>query len=144
MGRSWWSSILTARGRLPVLTGICRSIRADAALALGMMHVIIGENLYDADYVSKYTLGFEQLRAKVKEYPPERVAQWTGISAADIRRLAHEYATTRPAVIRLNYGVQRSERGGMATRTVAMLPCITGSWKEWAAGCRCRSAARSI
>ena len=106
----------------------------DAALALGMMHVIIGENLYDADYVSKYTLGFEQLRAKVKEYPPERVAQWTGISAADIRRLAHEYATTRPAVIRLNYGVQRSERGGMATRTVAMLPCITGSWKEVGGG----------
>ncbi len=106
----------------------------DAALALGMMHVIIGENLYDADYVSKYTLGFEHLREKVKEYPPDRVAQWTGIAAADIRRLAHEYATTRPAVIRLNYGVQRSERGGMATRTVAMLPCITGSWKEVGGG----------
>ena len=106
----------------------------DAALALGMMHVIIGENLHDADYVSKYTLGFEQLREKVQEYPPERVAQWTGIAAADIRRLAHEYATTRPAVIRLNYGVQRSERGGMATRSVAMLPCITGSWKEIGGG----------
>jgi anaerobic selenocysteine-containing dehydrogenase len=106
----------------------------DAALALGMMHVIIGENLHDADYVSKYTLGFDQLREKVKEYPPERVARWTGISEADIRRLAHEYATTRPAVVRLNYGVQRSERGGMATRTVAMLPCITGSWKEVGGG----------
>jgi len=106
----------------------------DAALALGMMHVIIGETLHDADYVSKYTLGFEQLREKVKEYPPERVAHWTGISAVDIRRLAHEYASTRPAVIRLNYGVQRSERGGMATRTVAMLPCITGSWKEVGGG----------
>ena len=101
----------------------------DAALALGMMHVIIGENLHDADYVAKYTLGFEQLREKVKEYPPERVAQWTGIAAEDIRRLAREYATVRPSAIRLNYGVQRSERGGMATRTIAMLPCITGSWK---------------
>lgn len=106
----------------------------DAALALGMVHVIIGENLYDADYVSKYTLGFEALREKVKEYPPERVAQWTGISAADIRKLAREYATTRPAVIRLNYGVQRSERGGMATRTIAMLPCLIGSWKEVGGG----------
>ncbi|HUD62928.1 MAG TPA: molybdopterin-dependent oxidoreductase [Candidatus Sulfotelmatobacter sp.] len=106
----------------------------DAALALGMMHVIIGENLHDADYVSKYTLGFDQLRERVKEYPPERVARWTGIAEADIRRLAHEYATTQPAVIRLNYGVQRSERGGMATRTVAMLPCITGSWKEVGGG----------
>jgi len=106
----------------------------DAALALGMMHVIIGENLHDADYVAKYTLGFEQLREKAKEYPPERVAQWTGIAAADVRKLAHEYATARPSVIRLNYGVQRYERGGMATRTVAMLPCITGSWKEVGGG----------
>jgi molybdopterin guanine dinucleotide-containing S/N-oxide reductase-like protein len=106
----------------------------DAALALGMMHVIIGENLHDADYVAKYALGFEQLRDKVKEYPPERVAQWTGITADDIRTLAREYATVRPSVIRLNYGVQRSERGGMATRAVVMLPCITGSWKEIGGG----------
>ena len=106
----------------------------DAALALGMMHVIVGENLHDADYVSKHTLGFEQLRQKVKAYPPERVAQWTGIAAGDIRRLAREYATVRPSVIRLNYGVQRSERGGMATRAIVMLPCITGSWKEVGGG----------
>jgi molybdopterin guanine dinucleotide-containing S/N-oxide reductase-like protein len=106
----------------------------DAALALGMMHVIIGENLHDADYVARYTLGFEQLREKVKQYPPERVAQWTGISADDIRKLAREYATVRPSVIRLNYGVQRSEGGGMATRAVVMLPCITGSWKEVGGG----------
>jgi len=96
--------------------------------------VIIGENLHDADYVSKYTLGFEQLREKVKEYSPERVAQWTGISAADIRKLAREYATVRPSVIRLNYGVQRGERGGMATRSIVMLPCIIGSWKEIGGG----------
>src|SRR5579863_7982678 len=106
----------------------------DAALALGLMHVIIGENLHDADYVSKHTVGFDELREKVKDYSPEHVAQWTGISAADIRQLAREYATTHPAVIRLNYGIQRSERGGMATRAVAMLPCITGSWKEVGGG----------
>src|SRR5207253_1214975 len=106
----------------------------DAALALAMMHVIINEHLYDADYVAKYTLGFEQLRDKVQEYPPEHVSKWTGISVADIARLAREYATTRPAVIRVNYGVQRSERGGMSTRSIAMLPCITGSWKEIGGG----------
>src|SRR5271167_741734 len=106
----------------------------DAALALGLMHVIIGENLHDADYVERYTLGFDQLCEKVKAYPPERAAQWTGIAAEDIRRLAREYATTRPAVIRLNYGVQRSDGGGMATRAVAMLPCIIGSWKEVGGG----------
>jgi molybdopterin guanine dinucleotide-containing S/N-oxide reductase-like protein len=106
----------------------------DAALAMGMMHVIIKESLYDADYVSRYTLGFEQLRENVGDYSPQRVAKWTGISAADIERLAREYATTHPAVIRLNYGIQRSENGGMATRAVAMLPCITGSWKEVGGG----------
>ena len=106
----------------------------DSALALGMMHVIIGENLYDADYVSRYTRGFDQLRAKVEEYSPERVAEWTGISASDIVKLAREYATTQPAVIRLNYGVQRSEGGGMATRAITMLPCITGSWKQVGGG----------
>jgi anaerobic selenocysteine-containing dehydrogenase len=106
----------------------------DAALAMGMMHVIIGEGLHDADYVAKYTHGFEELRQKVKEYPPERVAQSTGIAADDIRRLAREYATVRPSVIRLNYGVQRSEGGGMATRAIAMLPCIIGSWKEIGGG----------
>jgi anaerobic selenocysteine-containing dehydrogenase len=106
----------------------------DAALALAMMHVIIGEGLYDPDYVAKYTLGFDQLSEKAKAYPPERAAQWTGIAAEDIRKLAREYATMRPSVIRLNYGVQRSEGGGTATRAIAMLPCIIGSLKEVGGG----------
>jgi anaerobic selenocysteine-containing dehydrogenase len=106
----------------------------DAALALGMMHVIIREGLQDAAYVENYTLGFDQLKRKVEEYPPERVAQWTGISSADITRLAREYATRRPAVIRVNYGVQRSENGGTAMRVITMLPCITGSWRDVGGG----------
>lgn len=106
----------------------------DVALALAMMHVIINENLYDADYVSRHTLGFEELRQRVQEYPPERVSQWTGLAAKDIEKLAREYATTRPAVVRVNYGVQRSQNGGMAVRAIAMLPCITGSWKEAGGG----------
>jgi anaerobic selenocysteine-containing dehydrogenase len=106
----------------------------DGALALAMMHVIIGEGLHDRDYVAKHTLGFDELCEKVKAYPPERAAQWTGIAAEDIRKLAHEYATTRPSVIRVNYGVQRSEGGGMATRAIAMLPCIIGSLKEVGGG----------
>ncbi|HKS76434.1 MAG TPA: molybdopterin-dependent oxidoreductase, partial [Terriglobales bacterium] len=106
----------------------------DTALALGMMHVILGELLYDADYVARYTTGFEALREKVKEYPPARVSGITGIAAEDVAKLAREYATTRPAVIRVNYGVQRSEGGGMAMRAITMLPCITGSWKEVGGG----------
>lgn len=106
----------------------------DPALALALMHVIIGEGLHDADYVAKHTLGFDQLCEKVKAYPPERAAQWTGIAAEDIRKLAREYATVRPSVIRVNYGVQRSENGGTATRAISMLPCIIGSLKEAGGG----------
>jgi anaerobic selenocysteine-containing dehydrogenase len=106
----------------------------DVALALSMMHVIINEGLHNADYVSKYTLGFEQLKAKVQEYPPERVADWTGISADDIRKLAREYASVHPAMIRVNYGVQRAQNGGSAMRAITMLPCITGSWAEVGGG----------
>jgi anaerobic selenocysteine-containing dehydrogenase len=106
----------------------------DGALALAMMHVIIAEGLHDADYISKYTLGFDALCEKVKAYPPERAAQSTGIAAEDICKLAREYATTRPAVIRLNYGVQRSDGGGTATRAISMLPCIIGSLKEVGGG----------
>ena len=106
----------------------------DVALALGMMHVIINERLHNADYVSQYTLGFEQLKQKAQEYPPERVAEWTGISAEDIRKLAREYATVRPAIIRVNYGIQRAQNGGSAMRAVTMLPCLTGSWAEVGGG----------
>src|SRR6266478_2449442 len=106
----------------------------DAALALGMMNVIISEGLYDADYVSRHTIGFDELKARVQEYPLDKIAHWTGISADDIRKLAREYATERPSVIRVNYGIQRSEGGGMAMRAVAMLPCLTGSWKEVGGG----------
>jgi anaerobic selenocysteine-containing dehydrogenase len=106
----------------------------DVALALGIMHVIVEERLYDADYVSRFTLGFDQLQAKVGDYPPRRVAEWTGVSSNDIVRLAREYARTRPAAIRLNYGVQRSENGGSAVRAICMLPCLTGSWKDLGGG----------
>ena len=120
--------------RMLIQAGRALGELTDAALALAMMHVIIGEGLYDADYVARHTLGFDELREKVKAYPPERAAQWTGIAAEDIRKLAREYATVRPSVIRVNYGVQRSEGGGMATRAIAMLPCIIGSLKEVGGG----------
>ena len=108
----------------------------DVALALSMMRIIIERNLYDADYVAQHTLGFDQLRSRVMEdaYSPQRVSQITGIAADDIIKLATDYATIRPAVIRVNYGVQRSENGGMNVRAITMLPCITGSWKEVGGG----------
>ncbi len=106
----------------------------DAALALAMMHVIVGEDLYDRDYVEKYTLGFERLRERVKEYPPEKVAKITGLPAEKIVALAREYAGTRPAAIRLNYGLQRHAGGGMAVRNILCLPALTGDWRHPAGG----------
>jgi anaerobic selenocysteine-containing dehydrogenase len=106
----------------------------DAALALGMMHVIVNEQLYDADYVAQHTLGFEQLKQRVQDYPPEKAAAICGLAAEDIVALAREYAGTRPAAIRLNYGMQRHSGGGMAVRTVCCLPALAGHWRDAAGG----------
>jgi len=107
---------------------------SDLALALGMAHVIIGENLHDADYVARHTSNFDRLKATAAKYTPERAEALTGIPREDIVALAREYATTRPAAIRLNYGTSRSERGGMAFSAVTMLPALIGSWKEIGGG----------
>lgn len=107
---------------------------SDTALALAMMHVIIGDGLYDAAYIASHTQGFDGLRDRVKEWTPQRAEGLTGIKADEIVQLAREYATTRPAAIRLNYGVQRSERGAMAVRAIALLPALTGSWKHVGGG----------
>jgi anaerobic selenocysteine-containing dehydrogenase len=106
----------------------------DAALALAVMHVLISEKLCDYDYIENYTLGFEPLKARAAEYPPSRAATICGISEEEIIGLAREYATTRPAVIRINYGLQRHAGGGMAVRTIACLPALVGAWREAGGG----------
>ena len=106
----------------------------DGALALGMMHEIINAGLHDSDYVSAYTVGFEQLSARVQEWTPQRVAQITGIAAERISELARDYATTRPAAIRVNYGMQRHYGGGMAMRNITCLPALVGAWREQGGG----------
>ena len=106
----------------------------DVALAMGMMHIIVRDGLHDEDYIARYADGFAELQERLPKYTPKQVSEWTGIPAKDIERLAHEYATERPASIRLNYGIQRTTNGGAAVRSVCMLPVITGSWKEVGGG----------
>lgn len=106
----------------------------DGALALAMMHVIIADELHDADYVARYTVGFDALRARVAEWTPARAAAITGVDADTIRELARVYATTRPAAIRINYGMQRHRGGGMAMRTIACLPALVGAWRNEGGG----------
>jgi anaerobic selenocysteine-containing dehydrogenase len=101
----------------------------DAALALGMMHVIIREGLHDKDYIDRFTAGFEKLKRRVEEYPPERVSTVTGLPRETIERLAHDYATNSPPFIRVNYGLQRHAGGGMAVRTIFCLPALVGAWR---------------
>ncbi|HJU55545.1 MAG TPA: molybdopterin oxidoreductase family protein [Pyrinomonadaceae bacterium] len=106
----------------------------DAALALSLMHVIFAEGLEDRDYLERYTVGAEELRSRAREYSPARVAEICGLEAETIARLAKLYATTKPSVIRLNYGLQRHAGGGMAVRTISCLPAITGAWRDPAGG----------
>src|SRR5665213_632042 len=106
----------------------------DAALALGLMHVLIGDGLVDADYVARFTLGFDALAARAAEWDPERVARTCRIPADVVRGLAREYAATRPAAIRVNYGLQRHAGGGNAMRAIACLPALVGAWRVAAGG----------
>ncbi|WP_278653326.1 molybdopterin-containing oxidoreductase family protein [Pandoraea pnomenusa] len=106
----------------------------DAALALGMMHVLIAENLVDHEYISRHTVGYAQLKDRVRRYTPARVAEICGIDEATIITLAREYASAKPAAIRLNYGMQRAKGGGQATRAVACLPALIGAWRDPAGG----------
>jgi anaerobic selenocysteine-containing dehydrogenase len=113
----------------------------DTMLALALMHVIFRDGLEDSAYLADCTQGWEQLRehALQPEHTPERAAEITGIDADTIERLALAYAQAGrdgrpPAVIRMNYGIQRGENGGTAARAVAMLPLLTGSWKRRGGG----------
>ncbi len=107
----------------------------DAALALGLMHVIFRDGLADDAYLRDFCLGGDELRERVlSDYTPVRVADITGLDSADIERLAREYATTPPSVIRINYGLQRHAGGGMAVRTIACLPAVIGAWRHPAGG----------
>ena len=106
----------------------------DSALALGLMHVLIRDKLIDRDYIERHTLGFEALCERVAQYDPHEVAGICGITAGEIESLAHLYGTTRPALIRANYGMQRARGGGMAMRNVACLPALVGAFRDAAGG----------
>ncbi|MDM0114709.1 molybdopterin oxidoreductase family protein [Variovorax sp. J22R133] len=106
----------------------------DAALALSLMHELIVNGWLDQDYLDQYTVGWPQLRERALQWPPSRAAQVCGVPEAQIVALARDYGTTKPAAIRLNYGMQRVHGGGNAARAVACLPALTGAWRHRAGG----------
>jgi anaerobic selenocysteine-containing dehydrogenase len=106
----------------------------DAALALGMMRAIVEEGLHDAEWIGRHTLGFEALRARLDEYPPERVEALTGVPAQEMLALARAYATTAPQAIRTLIGLGHHQHGGMMLRTIACLPGLVGAWRHRGGG----------
>ncbi len=106
----------------------------DGALALGLMHELIANDWLDHDYILRHTEGWPLLRDKALAWPPERTAEVCGLDPNEVRSLARDYGTTRPAAIRLNYGMQRVRGGGNAVRLVATLPCLVGAWRHRAGG----------
>jgi anaerobic selenocysteine-containing dehydrogenase len=107
---------------------------SDGALALALMHELIHADLLDHDYIERYVDDWPLLRDKALAWPPERAAAVCGISADEVRELAQLYGSSKPAAIRLNYGMQRVRGGGNAVRLIAMLPCLVGAWRHRAGG----------
>jgi anaerobic selenocysteine-containing dehydrogenase len=106
----------------------------DAALALALMHELIVHDWLDHDYIERYTLGWAELKARALLWPPARAAAVCGVPAAQIEQLARDYGQTKPAAIRLNYGMQRVRGGGNAARAIACLPALVGAWRYPAGG----------
>lgn len=106
----------------------------DAALALGLMHVILAEGLHDADYLARHALGLDELRERAAAFPPERVAELTGVSADEVVELARAYATSAPQAIRTLIGMGHHERAAMTLRTIACLPALVGAWRHLGGG----------
>lgn len=110
----------------------------DAALALGMMQVMVRDGLVDLDYVRRHATGYPELVERLREHGPERTAALTGLAPSDVERLAREYATIRPAALRPLIGLEHHRNGAMTFRTLACLPVLAGAWRERGGGL-CRS-----
>jgi anaerobic selenocysteine-containing dehydrogenase len=106
----------------------------DGALALGLMHELIANDWLDHAYIEAHTQGWPALRERALQWTPERTAAVCGISVQEVKSLARDYATTKPAAIRLNYGMQRVRGAGNAVRLIAILPCLIGAWRDPAGG----------
>ena len=114
---------------------------SDAALALGMMHVLFARGLEDRDYLEQHTLGHEAMRERAAEWTPARTAAVTGLSEDVIVSLAERFGRAKAAFIRVNYGLQRHAGGGMAVRTIACLPAVTGHWRRAGGGVQLSTSA---
>ncbi len=144
-----WRSILEARrnGALVVTIDPIRTRTAaqsdwhlapipgtDAALTLGLLHVVLAENREDREFIARATVGWEAFRTRILEFPPSRAAAISGLPTESIVELGRRLAATRPTGIRIGIGIQRHAGGGMAVRTITCIPGVTGDWKHAGGG----------
>ncbi|QYR20285.1 molybdopterin oxidoreductase family protein [Paenibacillus sp. sptzw28] len=113
---------------IPIVPG------TDAALALGIMHILFAENMTNEAFLQDYTVGHEELRQNVRQYDPDTVSAITGVPVRDIYRLSRLYGETTPSFIRIGNGLQHHDNGGMNVRTIACLPALTGQWLKKGGG----------
>jgi anaerobic selenocysteine-containing dehydrogenase len=106
----------------------------DAALALGLLNVIVGLGAQDADFLDRHTAGWDEFQGRIAEFPPERAAEITGVPAERIVALGERIARTRPTAIRATQGLQRHSGGGAALRVIAGIPAVTGDWARRGGG----------
>lgn len=106
----------------------------DGALALGMMNVLIANDLIDHDYIASHTVGFDALRARVEEWTPHRAGEICGLAPEEIERLGMLYGTAQPAAIRVLIGMEHRQHGAMAYRNITCLPALTGAWRHRGGG----------
>jgi anaerobic selenocysteine-containing dehydrogenase len=113
---------------IPIMPG------TDAALALGIMHILFAEGSVNEAFLRQYTVGHEELREHVRQYEPSVVSAITGVPVEDLYRLARLYGQTSPSFIRIGNGIQHHDNGGMCVRTIACLPALTGQWLQRGGG----------
>ena len=117
-------------------------IGTDAALALGIMHILVRDDLCDQHYLATHTIGFDRVKAEIlPRFAPPRVSEITGLDVADIERLAALYGKAKAAFIRIGEGMTRLARGGQALRAVALLPGVTGAYGRRGGGALLLTAA---
>jgi anaerobic selenocysteine-containing dehydrogenase len=109
----------------------------DAALALGVMRVILDRGAVDREWVNRYAVGWDELEARLGDWPVERAATVTGVAAAAIERLGERIAGTRPTAIRAGLGLQRHAGAGQAVRAVMAIPLLTGDFRYPGGGALC-------
>ena len=107
---------------------------SDGALALGVAHILFRDGLVAREWAERHTAGLTEFSAAACDYPPERVSRLTGLSVAQIERLAHLYGEARPSFIRIGNGLQHHDNGGMNTWAIACLPALTGAWQDCGGG----------